>query len=72
LQDCSAVRQFFQGNDGDVLTLRIGYNGLQNKGMHLALIHVDDPDIINIAISVQIQIIDSRLRIIEHPFKFFR
>jgi hypothetical protein len=72
LQHGLAIAAFFEGNNGNILVLRPGYYGLQYKSMHVSFIKVDHPDIVDVPVTVQVEIVYPCIRIIEHLFKFLR
>jgi hypothetical protein len=62
LQHGFSVCFFLQLDYGDILKLGFGYHSLNHEGVNVAFIPVKDPDIVNVAIAIQIEVVDFRIR----------
>jgi hypothetical protein len=72
LKDGLSVGKLFQGDDGDVLRIRLGEHGLENEDMNVLVLAGQDSDIVNVSVSVEVQIIHLAIRRIQQAFEFLR
>jgi hypothetical protein len=60
-----------QFDNGHILAFLVGYQRLYDKELYLVLLFIDHPQVIDIAIPVQVKVIDLILLCVQQPFKFF-
>jgi hypothetical protein len=72
LDNSVIIAGFFQFNYSNVLAFLVGHQGLNNKQLYLVLFFVNNTEVVDVAIFVQVQVIDFIGFCIKQFLKFFR
>jgi hypothetical protein len=62
LQNSLTVSEFFQFDHGNILHLPVRDHSLKNESMDVSLVAVMHPDVINVSVAIQVEIVNLRVR----------